>query len=360
MGESYGVNLRLGEVLGSDVSGELAELELDYGTAQGNAQLRAAIASLQGVGADDVIVTSGAMHALFLVAFVLCQRDDEAVLTSPIFPPARSALDAIGVRSRIVSVAFENGYRLDPDELDAQLSARTRLISVASPQNPSGTNIPIAVLRDILARMEKKSPRAYLLVDDTYREATYDDGPAAESAASLGPRVLTVASLSKAYGTPGVRLGWVTTTNATLREQIILGKFNTTISNPAIEELLALRVLEKRDSIVSERGRSLAERLSVMQAWVEKHRALVEWVKPDAGAICCVRLRPDIFDEGAVERFHAELTRVGARVAKGAWFGDEPHVFRIGFARLPMSDFQLALDLLATALQQVSAKAVLS
>lgn len=358
LGESYGSNLRVRDILGGDVAGEFAELELDYGTSAGNATLRGAIASRCGVGADDVVITSGAMHALFLVAFVLCARDDEAVLTAPIFPPARAALDAIGVNVRTVALSFDRGYQLDPGELAALLTSRTRLVSLASPQNPSGTTIPIATLRDVLARMSEICPSAHLLVDDTYREATFGNEPVAPSAATLGPRVITVASLSKAYGTPGVRLGWITTTDAALREQFVLGKFNTSVSNPAIEELLARRVLEQGDRIMAERRREFAERRAMTQAWVETQSALVDWVKPDGGAICCVRLKPDVFDERAIENFHEELARHGARVARAQWFGDDPHVFRLGFARLPLADFQAALEMLTTALHHASAKTV--
>ena len=74
------------------------------------------------------------------------------------------------------------------------------------------------------------------------------------------------------------------------------------------------------------------------------HADRVEWVRPDAGALCCVRLCPGVFDDTAVSRFYAELAKQGVRVANGTWFGDEARVFRLGFGLLPMQDLEAALE----------------
>src|SRR5207253_1250427 len=151
-------------------------------------------------------------------------------------------------------------------------------------------------------------------------------------------------------GAPGLRIGWAIVRNAALREQLVLGKFNTVIANSTIDEALGLRVLQQAERIVGTRRRGLAEGLSSTAAWVERNASLVEWIRPDAGALCCVRLRRDAFDDAGVARFHAALTRLGARVGDGSWFGEERRVFRLGFGFLPVADLQAALDVLTTAL----------
>src|SRR4051812_2832711 len=95
LGESVGPDVRIADLL--DAAGQvgLCDMRLGYGTAEGDLQLRNTIAELHGVHADDVVVTVGGMHALFLIAFVLCNRGDEAVTTSPLFPLARNALDVV-------------------------------------------------------------------------------------------------------------------------------------------------------------------------------------------------------------------------------------------------------------------------
>jgi aspartate/methionine/tyrosine aminotransferase len=120
----------------------MGDLPFSYRTAEGDSRLRNAAAELYGVGPEDVVITVGGMHALFLLAFVLCDRGDEAVITSPIFPPSRSVLDAVGANVRALSVSFAHRYQVDPAALGKLLSPGTRLVSLASPQNPSGTTIP--------------------------------------------------------------------------------------------------------------------------------------------------------------------------------------------------------------------------
>jgi aspartate/methionine/tyrosine aminotransferase len=350
LGGSYGPNLALDELLDESAERELRRLVLGYGSAPGDARLRREIADANGVDADDVIVTAGSAHALFLLSFILCARGDEAVLATPAFPPTKSALDALGAKVRTLSLTFDRGYRLDPAELLPLLTERTKLVSVASPQNPSGVAIPLDVLAEVLSMMRERAPHAYLLVDDVYREAAFGDDPVALSALSLGDRVVTTASLSKCHGAPGLRLGWAITRHRQLREQLLLGKFTTVISVPPLDEFLALRVFALRDRILSERRKSLATSLARTEQWIRAHAGLLEWVRPDAGAICCVRLQKEAFDDAAVERFHAELQKDGVRVSKGAWFGDSARVFRLGFAHLSLEDLGAAYEAMTSAL----------
>src|ERR1700739_221231 len=137
LAESLGPSLHL-----SDLLDDVGEVELDYGTPEGDPRLREAIAHLHGVGPDDVVITVGGMHALFLVAFILCDRGDEAVTTVPVFPPARTALDVVGACVRTLRLSFDHGYRLDLADLAGQLSYRTRLGSLPLAQNPFCGRIP--------------------------------------------------------------------------------------------------------------------------------------------------------------------------------------------------------------------------
>jgi aspartate/methionine/tyrosine aminotransferase len=357
LGESVGSDLRLGEVLDPSLSGDLGDLGLGYGSAQGDPRLRALIADAHGVSGDDVVVTVGGMHALFLVAFTLCDRGDEAVTASPMFPLARNVLETVGANVRTVSLTFDRGYRLDPDEIAHHLSSRTRLVSLAFPQNPSGVACPPDDVRAIVAAIERRSPRAYLLLDETYREAVYGDDVVAPSAAGWSERIVSCASLSKCHGAPGLRLGWAIARDPGLREELVIAKFNTVISCSSLDEAVALRVLRDRDRIIGERRKRLAEGLARTKTWVREHEGFVEWVRPDAGALCCVRLRPSRFDDDAVGRFYTGLAREGVRVASGTWFGDDARVFRLGFGRLTTSDLEIALGHLSAALRRAGREA---
>lgn len=351
LAESVGPSLTLGELIEGEGLGDLAGLRLDYGTAAGALPLRQAIAQTHGVSPEDVVVTMGGMQALFLAAFLLCEPGDEAVTTAPLFPNARAVLESVGAAVRAIPLRFDQRYELTLDAVRQALSPRTKLVSIASPQNPSGVVTPMDTIRGILALMEEICPGAFLLADETYREAVYGRNAIAPSAVALSPKVISTASLSKCHGAAGLRLGWAITRDAALREQFVLGKFNTVISCSPVDEALGLRVLRNREAILGERRIRLYDGLSRLSRWAEENAGLVEWVRPDAGALCCVRLSPAVFDSAAVARFHAALARQGARVAHGAWFGDEERVFRLGFGYLPMPELDIALQRLGDALR---------
>ena len=210
----------------------------------------------------------------------------------------------------------------------------------------------MATLREIVQLVATHAPQAYVLVDETYREAAYGDAPVAASAVELGPRVISTGSLSKCHGVPGLRIGWAVTRDPALREQLVTAKFGTVLSCGRLDEALALRVLQQRERILGDRRALLACNLGVIEAWVRREAARIEWVRPDAGALCCVRLRPEVFDAAAVECFHRALPSKEVRVGDGRWFGEEARVFRLGFGLLSSADLETALVRLSAALQE--------
>ena len=353
LAESVGPSVRLSELV--DMAfGDDAAFSLDYGTAAGSPALRQEIANEHGVDADDVVVTVGGAHALFLIAFTLCQAGDEAVVAEPVFPLARNALAAVGATTRALPLSFDTGYRIDLDALRQLLSPKTKMLSLASPQNPSGVAIPAQTLREIVAMLAEHAPNAWLVIDETYREAAYGDDAAAPGAARLGDRVISVSSLSKCHGSAGLRIGWAITRDAALRQALVTAKFSTVISCSPVDEALALAVFRQRDRIIGERRKLLAQNLQFTENWVSRHVSHIEWVRPDAGALCCMRLRRELFDAAAVERFYAALARYSTRVAPGPWFGDDPLVFRLGFGLPTLTQLAIALECVSVALMEAA------
>lgn len=351
LAESVGPDLRLGDLIEDDL-GDLSRLPLAYGSAAGRLDLRQAIAAMHGAAADQVVVTVGGMHAIYLIAAITCEAGDEVVLITPHFPNTQAVFAAAGAEVKTLALSFDEGYRLSAPALRAQLSQRTRIVCLASPQNPSGVIVPTETVSAIARHMQQICPDAYLVLDETYREAVYGTNAVMPSPAYISRRIISCASLSKCHGAPGLRLGWAITRDPELREQLVLGKFNSVIANSAIDEALALRVLERRDAILNARRQHLGDGLAAVADWIAQESTFVEWVRPDAGALCCVRLRPAVFDDAAVARFYAELGREGVRVANGEWFGESARVFRLGFGLLGAPELATALGRLAEALRR--------
>jgi len=352
LAESTAQDLLFSEIL--DLAGgvtALGELKMGYGSSAGLPRLRAGIATLTGVRPDEVITTQGTTLGLFLLAFELCRPGDEAVIATPCFPPSRDTLAGAGITLRECRLAFDRGYRLTADLLEPLLSDRTRLVSIASPQNPSGVRTSLVEIEAILELMRVKAPAAHLFVDETYRDATYGDEPPARSAATLCDSIITGGSVSKAYGAPGLRVGWLTVPDRELRERLTIAKMNLVISGSPLDETLAAAILDNREEILNTRRNLLATALLKVATWVDSQRGSLDWVKPDAGALCCVRLNPDAFDDAGVSRFWSALPKSELQIGDGVWFGESSSVLRLGFGYLPIDVLPVALDVLSAAMK---------
>jgi aspartate/methionine/tyrosine aminotransferase len=338
LGESTSPPLRTGDLADPAT---LAAVPLGYGTSRGDPRLRELIAAGAGVDAEQVLVTGGAVAAMFLLAQVTCAPGDRVLLAAPCFPPARSVPEALGARVDVVRLSFDDGYRLPLD----RIAPRTRLVSLASPQNPSGVRLTEPEIRSVLER----APDAIVLVDETYRESTYDDAAVPRSAATLSPRVVTCSSVSKAHGAPGLRVGWLTTTDSALYDRLRAAKFQSAIACSSVDEFLAAEVLRRRTEILAPRAQRLRAALDELLDWTRDRP--IEIVVPDGGALCCLRLPAGHFpDDDAVRAFYARLAERDTRVAPGSWFGEHDRVFRLGFGHLSPTDFTAALSHLAAAL----------
>lgn len=352
LAESTTRDMTVGELL------RLTEMPIDaivlgYGRSAGLAELCDAVGRVCGVPSDTVVATQGAVQALLLVALEVCRAGDEIILATPCFPPARDGLAVSEATVRTLDLAFDDRYRIDLDRFTAMLSPRTKLVSLASPQNPSGVRIPEDTLRDMLRLMAEQAPDALLFVDETYNDATYEPATLHPSAAAIDPRVVAAGSLSKAYGVPGLRVGWLTVPDAGLRARLVCAKMNISISGSVLTETLGARLLERRATVLEPRRQFLSRTLGVVERWIDKEQERVEWVRPDAGALCCVRLRADRFDEQAVARFWSQLAAHGVQLAPGSWFGESDRVFRLGFGYLPLERLEQALSALSDILDEV-------
>ncbi len=353
---STGRDLKLSDLIGAVELEAFLAMPLDYGTSRGDPELRALIGARCGINPEKVLVTQGAALALFLTNFELCDPGDEILLATPCYPPAFDALRATGARIQPLPLTFESGFRLDTQALSGALTAKTKLISLASPQNPGGVSLPRETIETVVEIAAKQAPDAYVLVDETFREATYGSAPQA-SVASLSERIVTLSSISKAYGAPGLRIGWLTCGDDALYERLRIAKTNTVISASVVDEALAVLLFKKLDRIMEQRNETLAKAFARMSDWVEAHQHLINWVKPDGGALCCLRLPESAYSDAAVEGFYQSQEKYDLQISDGRWFGEDQRVIRIGFGHLPLEGLDAALEALGLALSDFRDKA---
>jgi aspartate/methionine/tyrosine aminotransferase len=352
LAESTATNLKFGQIADDVFLSELKKLELGYSTSRGYKPLRDEIANRLSIAADTVMTTNGAAGSIFLTAFSLCNAGDEIITVSPNFPPTMDIISALGATKRTIPLSFDEKYEFNIERLSSALSEHTRLIIFVTPHNPSGTSISQKTLEAAIRLTQQKSPRAYVLIDETYREATYGDNQVAPSMAGFSERILTTTSLSKCHGAPGIRLGWLTCNDNGLLEQLVLAKMNTVISCSVLDEMVGFHILRIGQDILNERKMLLQKGVTIVENWIRKNTEFIEWVRPHAGALCCVRLRPDVFTDTEVDTFYSQAGNAQIQLASGEWFGEQKRVFRLGFGFLPLPLLEQALSLLEDILRK--------
>lgn len=350
LAESTSQDLHVGELLDLVGLDAVRDVRLGYGSADGLPLLRERIGEVCGVPTERVVTTTGTALALYLLAIELCRPGDEVVLFTPCFPPSRDALVGAGIDVRDLPLRFEDGFQVDLEHFADMLTPRTRLVSLATPQNPSGVATSPETVDAMLSIMQQHAPETTLFVDETYRFATYGDAQPPLSFADRDPRIVSAASVSKAFGAPGLRVGWITTADPGLRERLMTAKMNIVISGSPLDETLAAHLLDKREAVLAPRRAMLSEALRTVEDWRETEAARLEWVRPDGGALCCMRLRPDAFDDAAVVRFWDAHERLDVQLASGAWFGERERTFRLGFGYLPLDTLPRALAAVSKAM----------
>jgi aspartate/methionine/tyrosine aminotransferase len=321
-------------------------LKLIYGEHRGSPELRALIASAgPGLRAEDVLITMGAAGALFIIATALLGRDDHLVVVRPNYATNLETPRAIGCAVTHVDLAFETGWRIDFDRLEAALTPRTRIVSVTCPHNPTGTMYTEAELHRLVELTQRHG--CHLLVDETYRDLSLDQP--LTFAPALGPHVISVSSLSKAYGAPGLRLGWIVTRDARLQELFLAAKEQMSICGSVIDEWVGEQIVTRRGEFLPPILAEMRERLAIVTQWMAGEDRL-EWVAPTGGVVCFPRMRND--PPGGTEGFYRRLLeQQGTYVGPGHWFEMPDRYFRLGYGWSTRQELQAGLAGISAALR---------
>ncbi|MGB6057367.1 MAG: aminotransferase class I/II-fold pyridoxal phosphate-dependent enzyme [Microthrixaceae bacterium] len=354
LSESSISDRRLSDLSRSDLGLELDidELVLCYGDHLGDPVLREAVASAgKGIGSEDVTVFPGAAAALFAVATSQLDRGDHAIVVRTNYATNLETPRTIGADLDVVDLEFHNGWRLDVDRVAELIRpGSTRLISITCPHNPTGTMISGADLRRLVGLAEQAE--AILLVDETYRDLTHT-GERIPLAATLSPNVVSISSMSKAYGLPGLRIGWAVTTDPEMQRTLLAAKEQMVICGSTIDEHIAGRVLSERRQILAPIMADVRERLAVVEDWIDDHE-FFEWVRPSGGVVGLVRFRRKIAVDEA--QFHLSLLADhGTYVGPGHWFELSDRYFRLGFGWPTHDELRAGLDALTAAARSAAA-----
>lgn len=354
--------LTLGELVSDEASrAALLAEDLRYTQSNGTIPLRSAIAALYpGTTPDHVQVTNGGSEANYITTWNLVEPGDEVVLMVPNYMQTWGLARAFGAtvkewpltrrgtgatrraeaghgeggarRAEAASAAHassEGGWGVDIDALERLVTPRTKMIIICNPNNPTGARIEAEDLDRIAAVATRH--HSWVLSDEIYRGAELD-GRETPSMYGRYDRAIVTSGLSKAYGLPGLRIGWVVAPPALVAK---LWSYNdyTTISPGALSDALARRALEpaRRGQILARTRGILNENFPVIAEWLDGHGGMFTYARPDAGAIVYVRYQHDINSTELVTRLRE---RKSVLIVPGDHFGMDRYL-RIGFGDKP-------------------------
>jgi aspartate/methionine/tyrosine aminotransferase len=325
----------------------LDNLPIRYGYHMGRPDLRECLAEqYRPLSSTNVLVTSGGSEAIFLIAAALLKPGDHVIIEHPNYPSLYEIPRSLNCSVSFLPLRFENQFRPDLSELDRLVTPQTKLVSLTHPNNPTGSMISSETLGELIAWVEAKG--LYLLFDETYREMGFEN--TLPPAAILSPRAISLSSMSKCYGLPGIRIGWMVTQDQALLKSVLNIREQVTITNNAIGEEIALQVLKQKERYLSRARQSILCNRDIVSKWMDCQEDF-EWVYPEAGVVSLPRLKEHVnVDPEMLYRRLAETYQTF--VIPGRCFEVDNHHFRLGFGATP-EEIQMGLANLNRALNSL-------
>ena len=317
----------------------LLGLRLGYTETRGRPTLRQQIAGLYTSSSpDNILVHTGAEEGILLFMCAMLDRGDHLVVHWPCYQSLHELARGIGCRLTQWMAHEEEGWALDPRELERHIRHDTRAIVLNSPHNPTGYHMPLDVFQEVVKIADKHG--VILFSDEVYRGLEYRDADRLPAACDMSERAVSLGVMSKTYGLPGLRIGWISTRNADVISRVETLKDYTTICGSAPSELLAELALRHRDALVSRNRAIVAENLALLTGFFVRHAGRFSWQAPKAGPIAFPRLVG-----GEVGNFCAALAKTsGVLLLPGSVYDDNANHFRIGFGRRNMPDALARLE----------------
>lgn len=329
--------LTLEELL--DLTGlDPAAILLAYTQSDGSDGLKERVSVLYpGAAPDNVVVTTGGAEANHVALWTLVSPGDRVVVLEPTYGQTPGLARAFGAEVVSARLAEELGWQPRPGAVRAAITPGTRLVVVTNPGNPTGSILSPEAMQEIVEAAARAG--AWLLADEVYAGAEVDGG-LTPSFWGRYERTIITGSLSKAYGLPGLRLGWLVAP-APLHEALWSRKDYTTISPTALSDAAAEAVLapEPRARVLERTRRIIRDNLAILREWLDARPELFRYVPPAAGAILYLRYAADAGSSALAERLRVERDVL---VVPGDHFGMDGYL-RIGFG-IPATDLRAALE----------------
>ena len=318
-----------------EAQGKFLSLTLGYTESLGNPELRQEIISLyETLAIENILVHAGAEEVIFNFMNVALKPQDQIIVHTPCYQSLQEVAISIGAEVVPWCANPEKNWELDLEVLKQKITSKTKVVVLNVPHNPTGY-LPS---KDFLLELSKLSEQHGFIIfsDEVYRGLEYNPSDSLPSFADLNERAVSLGVLSKTYGLPGLRIGWLATKNQAIYEKMASFKDYTTICNSAPSEFLGTLALRHHQKLVERNLKVIQSNLELLERFFQGHQDRFTWNPPKAGPIAFPK-----YLGRSVENFCQELVRkAGVLLLPGTLYGDYPY-FRIGFGR---KNFKEGLD----------------
>ena len=307
--------------MGFDLDAALDE-PLGYSQSNGTIALRDAIsAHYPGATRDHVEVTNGTSEANFIVALTLLKPGDVFAMEVPNYMQLPGIADSVGAQVRTFRLRTEAGWEPDWTEFERAVTAETRLLYLSNPNNPTGAVLSEPAMRRIADRCRETG--TWLLSDEVYLGAEID-APRTRSFWGMNDRVIVASGLSKAYGIPGARIGWMVGPPSLMADTWSQHDYITICPNKISDRIARTAVTaENRERCYARTRAILRQNLPIAREWVESFGGRLTWTPPTAGAIALVKYHADTPSITIAERIRINQNTL---IVPGAHVGLEGHL----------------------------------
>ena len=325
----------------------LLDLPLGYSEARGTEGLRSDLAATyRRATPENILVTTGAIEANFLLFNVLLDAGDHVIAPYPAYQQLYSVPRAIGCDVSLWKVGPETGYRYDLDALERLITPRTRLIIVNSPHNPTGAMISPEDAKRVYSMAE--SVGATVIGDEAYRWLAVPGGdPFADPMFDAGSRGISVGTLSKPLGVPGLRIGWIAAEPGIIQQCWALRDY-ISLSPGKLNDALARLAMKHRDRILARNRAIIQSNLDTARAWMAERSGFLDWTPPRGGLLALLKYDLPIPSLELADKLALEYS---VMLAPGSAFGYEHHL-RLGIGQRP-DVFQAGLQQTARCLDEL-------
>ena len=275
---------------------DLGKTRLAYEEVKGRKDLRDVIAKSYKrakISRDNVLVTVGATEAILLALHTLVRPGDRALVCWPAYQALEEMVEAAGgevIRYKYLVNARQNGFAPDLDTVHAALSSKPRpkVLIINTPHNPTGHAISGTALRKILALARRSATR--VIVDEVFSGIRVGSRKPVPSALELAKNAIIIGSLSKVYGLPGLRVGWLAGPKDFIEEAKNL-RFYTSLTPPSVVQLLGKIALQNRRRILARTQQNVDQNYRYVQKWLKHRGHLFDWVEPQGGLVMLLKLK---------------------------------------------------------------------